>query len=202
MMRNVIRIAVVLGAVAALAGSARAQFSGYGVGGQYLLLNKSVQQELKLTDDQLDKLKGAVEKLLDDNKDRLAKLRDLAPEERAKAMAPITDLSNKIVVKVLDEDQVKRLRQIDIQQRGPMALYDPEVRKALKITDEQTGMLKELADKSIAQVQKFYDAKDMKKVAEVMRGAEEKLASILTDDQKRTWREMLGKPFEVRMERE
>src|SRR5262249_46369458 len=83
-----------------------------------------------------------------------------------------------------------------------MALYDPEVRKALKITDEQVGKLKELADKSFKAVQKHFDDRDMKKVTEVVREAHEKLAEILTDEQKTTWKEMLGKRFELKPDKE
>jgi hypothetical protein len=198
MSRYAVRFAVVFGVLAALPSSGRAQFTGYGVGGQYLLQNKSVQQELRLTREQLGQLKTAVEKLLDANKDKLARLRDLSPEEQAKVMAPITEQSNKIVVGVLSDAQVKRLREIDLQQRGPMALYDPEVRKALRITDEQTTMLKALADRTMPALQKAYAAKDMRKASEIMRAAEEKLGTILTEEQKKTWAELLGKPFEVR----
>jgi hypothetical protein len=198
MMRHILRLAVVMGLVGVLAAVGQAQFTGYGVGGQLLLLNKSVQQELKLSNDQITQLKEAVAKVLEDNKGELAKIRGAGPEERARVMRTIAEQTNKIVTKVLNEDQVKRLREIDLQERGPMALYDPEMRRSLKITDEQLGKLKELADTSIKQAQKFHDERDVKKIREVVRNAQEKLADILTDEQKKAWREMLGKPFELK----
>jgi hypothetical protein len=200
MTRHILCLAAAIGLIGALAVPSQAQFTGYGVGGQLLLLNKSVQQELKLSDAQIAKLKDSVGKVLENNRGELAKMRAAGHDERAKLMSAISEQTNKAVVGVLNPDQVKRLREIDLQERGPMALYDPEVRKSLKITDEQLGKLKNLADDSLQQVQKAYDARDMKKVREVVRSAQQKLADILTDEQKRTWREMLGKPFDLKQE--
>jgi hypothetical protein len=198
MIRNGIILAAAVGLLGALTVPARAQFTGYGVGGQYLLMNQSVRQELKLTEQQFGKIKTEVDKVLDANKDKLARLKDADPEERAPVLDAITEQTNKIVVGVLSKDQVKRLREIDLQQRGPMALYDPEVRKALKITEPQLAKLKVLAKETNQQAQKAQDAGDMKKLDEVMRAAGEKLDTLLTDEQKKTWVEMLGKPFEIK----
>src|SRR5262245_30515792 len=145
MIRYVIVVAALLGV---LTSPGLAQFTGYGLGGQFLLMNKSVQEELKLSDDQLTQLRGGLEKLREEVKGNLDKIREMEPEERAKLLSNISEQTNKFVGKVLDEGQVKRLREIDLQQRGPLALYDPEVRKALKISDEQLGKLKELATDS------------------------------------------------------
>jgi hypothetical protein len=200
MTRHILRLVAAVGLMGALVVPSQAQFTGYGVGGQFLLLNKSVQQELKLTNDQIAKLKDTVGKVLEGNKGELAKMRTAGHDERAKLMSTISEQTNKAVVGVLNPDQIKRLREIDLQERGPMALYDPEVRRSLKITDEQLGKLKNLADDSLQQVQKAYDARDMKKVREVVRSAQDKLNDILTDEQKRTWREMMGKPFDLKHE--
>jgi hypothetical protein len=187
--------AAVVGLAAVLSTPAQAQLTGYGAGGQLLLLNKSVQEELKLTNDQLGKLKGAVEEVLGGFKEKLANLREMGPEERAKLMDAITEKTNKIIVGVLDKDQIKRLREIDLQQRGPMALYDPEVRKALKITDDQLSQLKDLAAETNKAIHKAYDNRDTRSLEGAVETGLRKLSTLLTDEQKTTWKEMLGKPF-------
>jgi Spy/CpxP family protein refolding chaperone len=202
MIRNRLAVVVAVFMLVVLAPPGRAQFTGYGAGGQFLLLNKSVQEELKLTGEQRSKLKGSVDKVLDEYQDKLSRLRQMDAEDRAALMAAITEKTNGIVTTVLDKDQVKRLRQIDLQQRGPMALYDPEVRKALNITEEQRGKLKALADEGFKQLHKAVDARDDKQAEAVVKAAMEKLDSLLTEDQKRTWKEMLGKPFVPKLERE
>src|SRR5262245_60385648 len=115
MIRNGIILAAAVGLLGALTVPVRAQFTGYGVGGQYLLMNQSVRQELKLTDQQFGKIKADVDKVLAANKDKLAKLKDADPEERAPVLDAVTEQTNKIVVGVLSKDQVKRLREIDLQ---------------------------------------------------------------------------------------
>jgi hypothetical protein len=190
-----------LGLLAVLSTPAQAQFTGYGAGGQFLLLNKSVQEELKLSKEQLEKLKDKVEDVLGGFKDKLAKIREMEPEDRAKLMDSITDKTNKIVVDVLDKDQVKRLREIDLQQRGPMALYDPEVRKALDITEKQLKELKELAAETNKALHKAHDDKDQKAIDAAIESGLKKLGDLLTDEQKKKWKEMLGKSFTVKIEK-
>jgi hypothetical protein len=202
MIRNTFGVVVALIVLAVLATPGRSQFTGYGTGGQFLLLNRSVQEELKLTEDQRSRLKGSVGKVLEGFQDRLTRLRGMDAEERAALMSAITEKTNSIVTTVLDRDQIRRLRQIDLQQRGPMALYDPEVRKALNITEEQLGKLKTLANEGFKELHKALDARDEKSAETVVNAAMEKLDALLTEAQKRTWKEMLGKPFTPKLERE
>jgi hypothetical protein len=194
--------AAVVGMTAVLSTPAQAQFTGYGANAQFLLLNKSVQEELKLTENQLGKLKGAVDKILGGYREKLSKVREMEPEERAKLMGDITEKTNVIVVEVLDKDQIKRLREIDLQQRGPMALYDPEVRKALKITENQLTQLKALAAETTKELQKAYDDRDARNIESAMQTGLKKLSELLTDEQKEKWKEMLGKPFMPKLEKE
>ena len=121
------------------------QLTGQGVGAQFLLFNKSVQEELKLTPDQITKLRTEAETVLGGFKDQLTKLKDMEPSARARVLSTITEKTNKVVTSILDREQVQRLRQIDMQQRGPLALYDEEVRKNLNITEAQLGKLKAAA---------------------------------------------------------
>jgi hypothetical protein len=188
---------VALAAVAAVAATASAQFTGYGVGGQYLLLNQSVQRELKITPQQAETLKGEVNKILAPYKAQLDRVRDTSPDEYYKLVDEITQKTNAVVVKVLDAEQVKRLREIDLQQRGPMALQDPEVRKALKIDKDQEAKLKTLADETFGTIRRLDPARDGAKIEDTVKKALQQLDTILTDAQKRSWQEMLGKPFEV-----
>src|SRR5437660_887224 len=92
------------------------------IGGQFggpqsplTLLNRTdVKKELKVTDEQLEKL---------------------SPEVMA------------AIAKVLDPDQFKRFKQIDLQQRGNNAFKDAAVQKELKISSEQkTSIASLLAD--------------------------------------------------------
>ena len=94
---------------------------GRGMDGSALLSQKSVQEELKLTEDQIEKVKKVGEdinaKFADDRKaagkdmEKQAELRKKISEERTKALAA-----------VLKPEQTKRLHQIEVQVGGLTAL--------------------------------------------------------------------------------
>lgn len=99
----------------------------------------AVQEELKMTDDQ----KAAVAKAVAAEGEAFAagwkKLGDQpTADATGKLVADARAAANEVMGKVLTEGQAKRLRQLDLQARGPAAFDDPEVQKALGgVTDEQ-----------------------------------------------------------------
>lgn len=98
-----------------------------------------VQEELKLSAEQV----AAVGKALaGENEKFVAAWKALgakpADEGVGKLAADTRRAANEAVAKVLSEGQSKRLKQLELQARGPVAFDDPEVRKALGgVTDEQ-----------------------------------------------------------------
>jgi hypothetical protein len=151
---------------------------GFG-GGQkspLTLLNRDdVKKELDVTQEQLDKL----------------------PPEVMVAIS-----------KVLSDKQFKRFKQIDLQQRGNSAFKDGAVQKELKMTDDQTKNITNLladADKEIKDLTpKFGGGKGgkgtdfkaaLEKIATVNKDTKEKIFGVLTKDQRKTYRELVGEEF-------
>jgi hypothetical protein len=205
-MRLVFPMAVALGLALLLAPAAPAQQFMPGPG--TLLTNGGVQKELKMDKDQVEKVTQAVTKFRDDHKDELDKVRDpnLSREERAEVMKKVSEASQKMLADVLKPEQRKRLRQIQLQQQGIIAFADPEVLKALNLTDEQKEKLKAVNDEARQKMQDIFQKaagdrqEAMKQMAELRK---ENLASamkILTDEQKKSWKELTGEPFEVKYE--
>jgi len=178
---------------------------GMGVGG--LLQNESVQKELNITDEQKTKLKDALTKVRDDHKDDAAKIRDreTAREERQKLMKAINDDVNKAVSGILDAKQTKRLKQINLQVQGAFAFANPEVQAKLKLTDEQKGKIKDISEEAGKKMRELFQGgfneETQKKLAEQRKDTLEKISGVLTAEQKKTWQEMTGKPFEIKFER-
>src|SRR5262249_11392249 len=108
-MRTLCKLTLIFGAAALLVGSAQAQGFGRGGGGVgQLLSNKSVQEELKLKDEQKEKIKTAVDKVREDMKDDIAKLRDFQntkPEERAEIMKKVSEATLKAIDGILTKEQ-------------------------------------------------------------------------------------------------
>jgi hypothetical protein len=203
-------MSLTLGLVVCLVGFATGQFPGGGGGAGMagLLMNKSVQQELKIDQAQADKLKEAMDKVRAENKDVFDKVRDKnAPkEEREEARKKVTELNAKIMADVLKPEQFKRLKQINWQRQGVIAFSDPEVQKALNLTDEQKTHLRTIGEdlgKERAEI--FKNAGDnreeaMKKITALGKEKMESVAKLLTDEQKKAWKELVGEPFEVKFE--
>src|SRR5262249_13520760 len=108
--------------------------------------NKQLQDELKLTKDQVEKLNDTLAKVRDDLKDELAKLRDPATsgEDRVAVMKKFTEESDRAAAKVPQPEQVKRLHQIENQQAGVGLFIREDVQKELKLTEDQEKKIREV----------------------------------------------------------
>jgi hypothetical protein len=184
---------------------------GFGMGGGGMLLsNKSVQEELKLDADQIEKAKKWGEeqraKFADIQKEIQEAPEADRPAKRQEVMKKVGEETAKAVKELLKPDQAKRFRQISLQQRGVQAFADAKVQEELKITDDQKTKLadigKELQDKAreVRQDNQGNFAAIREKMTPINKEAGEKAAALLTADQKATWKEMLGSHFEIKYE--
>jgi Spy/CpxP family protein refolding chaperone len=165
--------------------------------------------ELKLTENQQAKLREVGDSMRTAMGDRFQSLRDelegASPEERQEkmqaAMKEVSDGTMKEVKVILNEEQLARYQQINYQAMGVDAFTQKEVAEKLKITDEQktkidaltAGMRQELGGLRGQFQDDFQGA--MRKTQEVRKSTQEKVTALLTDDQKATWKELVGKPF-------
>jgi len=212
-MNAMIRTMLGLGLVALIAGPAAAQGQGrgFGRGGNLaqLLGNSSVQQELKLDDRQADKAKELSEKMGEKARENRETLQGLEGEERQKKQQEFTREINEATTKVMGEflkpEQVARLRQISNQVRGAMAFSDPEVANKLNLTDSQKTDIQEIVRGSREKMPSREDFQSdreaaMKKMQEVNKETLSQVESKLNDEQRKTWKELLGAPFEIKYE--
>jgi hypothetical protein len=213
-MRTMSKTIVALGVVAFLAAPALAQ-QGRGGGGRFggaamLLSNASVQQELKLDAGQIEKAKAVAEKARDKFMAARDSLQNLQGEERAKKQrelaSEVNSETHKAVKEFMKPEQVKRLYQITHQQQGPFAFTDEHVQKHLKLTDAQKSDIEGIVQASGQEMRKIFQENQddrqaaMAKVTELRKETLAKVESKLTDEQKASYKEMLGAPFEVKYE--
>jgi hypothetical protein len=195
--------------VVLLAGPAAAQFGGGGGGGVAgLLMNKSVQEELKIDPDQGTKLREALTKFSAEHSGEMAKLRDQSTsrEERVDIMKKLGDAAQKTVADILKPEQLKRLNQIRMQQEGLNSLMNPDTQKALKLTDKQRDEIHQVAEDMQKEVREIFQnaggnrEEAMKKFMTLRKEKMESAMKVLNDEQKRTVKDMMGEPFELRRE--
>ena len=117
-------------------------------------------------------------------------------------MKEVNESTQKAVAEFLKPEQLTRLHQCSTQVRGAMAFADPEIAKKLNITDAQKGEIKTINEESAEQMreigQGFQDDREgtMKKMAEHRKETLAKIVAKLNDEQQKTWKELIGSPFE------
>jgi hypothetical protein len=158
-------------------GKGKGGFGKGGFGGGFgpqdaasLVKNEQVKKELNITDEQVEKIPAAI----------------------------LKGLSG-----VLDEKQMTRLRQIELQQRGTQAFLDASVQKELKITPEQSGNIKTILSDSVKERQELMaelkggGGGGFEKLNALTKETNEKVQGVLTADQRRAYKQMLGEEFKL-----
>jgi hypothetical protein len=224
------KVILTLGVVALLCAPAVAQQpggrgrGGFGGGANLATLaqNKSVQEELKINEDGAKKVKEALDKVNEDLKDDVAKLRggrgggggnNVTPEERAAARKKVGEAQEKALKGVLTDQQMTRLGQIRHQQEGMAIFTNEDSAKALKLTDDQKDKIKAINEKLTADRRELFGGgggggggrgrgaispENQQKLQALNKDAMSSATKTLTDDQKKTLDDMLGKPFDYK----
>jgi hypothetical protein len=221
MKRRIATMVLTLGVTALLAMPAFAQqpkHKGHGSrmpmgGGAGLIANEGVQKELKLTDEQTSKAEAVARDVRAKHHGEFAKVEDLDAQERSEKTAEIvrtmTSETNKGLADVLTPEQMKRYRQIQLQQLGLRAFTEPEVQSKLKLTDDQVGQIRRINADSQSQRRELIQGggggggnrEEMrKKEATLGKESTDKALAVLSADQKQAWKDMTGAPIEVQFQ--
>ena len=103
--------------------------------GSGLLLNPAIQEDLKLSADQVTKIRDLAQELQREA-DKLDK------QEARKKIFAINAKGAKSASDILKPEQRARIRQIQIQIVGPAWFLDTELAKKIKLTDKQTESIR------------------------------------------------------------
>jgi Spy/CpxP family protein refolding chaperone len=193
---------------------------GGGAGPAQLVASKTVQTALKLTDEQVGKLKEWGQefgrKQFEGMRERFQELQGMEPAERQAKMAgwqaEASEKAYKELAEVLKPEQVARMKQIEVQVAGPRAFTMPEVAKALKLTDDQKDKLKDAQQAMQREVFELMqeagfrpgerpDPAKMQEVNKKRAGLEKefmaKAREALTAEQQDAWKGVIGEPVDV-----
>lgn len=190
----------------------------------FLLANKTIQDELKMTEAEIDKVRNWTKEFRDKatqiKKDKgidfsgkglgsFTQAMSKDQEKWAAANSEIRKVSYKELVDILRKAQIERLKQIDFQRMGVSAFRDDEVITSLKLTEAQIAVFKKLDEgmekdtmdlvndalKSKQGVEKIQELP--MKTNKLRKDYYDKAIATLTDDQSKKWKEMIGKPFDL-----
>lgn len=156
-----------------------------------LLMNPKVQQELQLSKEQLQALRSVFEEL------RAIKAQGKGEGEASLALQQAQAKAES----VLTEKQLARLRQLALQQQGPMALARPDIAKEVGLSDAQ---LREIHGILLANAEELRKIKgsgqkpDMQMLEQRRKEIGEKVLAVLDTAQQAKWKELLGPPFDFK----
>lgn len=159
-----------------------------------LLENKDVQEDLKLTAEQVKSVKELATKYNE-------AIKDLKGRDAFQKSRDLIQQNQQAIERLLNGDQNKRLGQLEVQQKGPNAFSDPQVSKEINLTNEQRtemqNVIRESAKKrtEIIRDNKGNAEKILEKTNELNKSVVEDIVKNLTDGQKGTWRILVGEPF-------
>ncbi|MFO0937613.1 MAG: hypothetical protein U0798_13990 [Gemmataceae bacterium] len=190
-------------------------FGGGGAGLTGLVVNKSVSDELKITDDQKTKLADWAKEAGAKQREKMQEMFQGGerpdPAKMQEMMAATAKEQMEAVSKILTADQVKRLKELQLQIQGFQALTSKDTQAALKMTDEQKDAIKEIGDAMRKEMMELFPrpmggerptaeqmAENAKKRTELTKKYFDKAKGQLTDEQKTLWAGMTGKPFEFK----
>ncbi|MGE5190932.1 MAG: hypothetical protein ACM3U2_00405 [Deltaproteobacteria bacterium] len=161
-----------------------------------LLRQQSVQKELKLTPDEVEK----IHKHCSMQWEKAQKISKLSEPERDKQFDILTAENDRFVNATLTKDQRKRLHEIMLQIAGLLCLSRQDVAAQLGLTPEQKQRLPRLQKAARDEMEEvIHDTKKEEKRAklkELRETSRQRLLELLTDAQEAKWKQMTGAPFQ------
>jgi hypothetical protein len=161
-----------------------------------LLRQKSVQKELGLGADAVEKIKEFTAA----QSEAAGKALGLGEAARREAFERLARQNDKFLADTLTAKQVKRLDQITMQFTALMQLTKPGMAKELNLSEEQVKKFKDMQTEVRKELVELFRAGDRagkgEKIAKLRAETRTKVLAVLTDEQKAKVREMVGPPFE------
>jgi Spy/CpxP family protein refolding chaperone len=162
---------------------------------------EEVEQELKLTDEQKEKVVEMNEQL---NEDRMTLFQG-SGGDRAKIREGVAKLYAEATEKFdkeLDDAQRQRSYELYVQLNGPIVMQNDAVAEQLKLTNNQKEDIRQALDDSRdafmnAGLRDMEEEERRKKVDELLQTRDAKLLTILTDEQRAEFDKMKGEELKV-----
>ncbi|MBT6153810.1 MAG: hypothetical protein HOL01_25595 [Planctomycetaceae bacterium] len=213
-------VVLVAGSTSYAQGQRGRGFRGFGGGASSsaLLGSEQVQKELKLSEEQIAKVKEITDASRASSRELFSGLRDLPEEERRAKFAELREKMTKAaeetgkkVAAVLNDTQNARLGQIVLQQQGIGALASKDTAAKLSLTKDQQQQIKDLVEaqremqrelfsglRDIPQAERRAKFEELgKKREEITTETNKAVMEVLTAAQKTQFEQMKGEKFEL-----
>lgn len=169
--------------------------------------DQSIRQQFKWNDDQYNRLNTAYQKSYSSYQQELNRLNSLPAEQRQQRMSELQgnfwkDFSTTTNEVITDPQQRQRYNQLYLQYRGYGAFEDPMIAQKLNLTDEQRQKLRQFGTEWSTQMgtlgQSYRTDREgaTKRFQQMQSQSGERINSVLTPEQQRSWREMTGESYQ------
>jgi hypothetical protein len=189
----------------------------------YWLTQPSVQEDLKLSESQIQKIAALNKRVQEQREAWRGMERSKAnesgkDEDRRRAFRSQARANAEAIVAILNSNQEKRLRQIGRQTvgSGVFMFFDPDVIAKLELSADQIDQFHQIQDQAwrtsheawragpdlhTSQEREAHWKKTQEKTGATWRAAKEQIVDGLTPTQKSRWQELVGERFkgEIRM---
>ena len=160
-----------------------------------LLRQQSVQKELKLTEEQVEK----IHKFAHQQWEKAQKASKGSDAEQDKEFVKLSEENERFVEKTLMKEQRTRLQEINLQVAGLLCVTRHDIAKRLKLTDEQKKRLAEIQKEARREAEELLYAtkkeQQREKLKEIRELSRKRVQDLLTDEQELAWKNMTGEPF-------
>jgi hypothetical protein len=176
---------------------------GSGSGNFYFVAQEAVQRDLDLSIPQVEQIRKRVRELVEGQREFAREKAADKRKTKARALRQLRRQYEKDVIALLSAGQAERLRQIALYYRGTAAFWDAPIRKELMLTQEQLAKMDSYNDAYTrwdhqAEVEYRKD-RDFtaysRRLAENRKKRDQAQIQVMTEDQQRRWRKLLGEPF-------
>jgi hypothetical protein len=169
------------------------------------LADERVHRDLGLDAPQLQALRQVLNDSRNGLRGRLAIFLSLPEEKYVERYLALRHLEPHVLrglTEMLRPEQLRRLRQIQLNVVGPPVFVEPEIQRALQLDDRQAAEV----DARYNEMRKTWTlilfdhepGPERERRMRIARDAtSQRLMEILTEAQKRTWKQCLGRPFSL-----
>jgi serine/threonine protein kinase len=163
------------------------------------LKSPEVHKDLQLSEDQLQKLKEFESRRSEQFSFR--GFRHLTQDERRRKFLEMARAQDRALKAILSADQLRRLKQIDLQIQGLRAFHEPDVVDALQLTSAQRAKIRLIEEEAFHPPSEGpghgpRSAEDYRERDRKNRAALTQVQALLSREQAARWQELIGKPFE------
>jgi serine/threonine protein kinase len=168
--------------------------------GRYLLLaERDVQEDLKPTPEQREKLREYNKAMVKRGQELFRDIHKLSNTERQQRFLEAARANEAGANAILTAEQRARLKQLELQQKGPQAFLEGDVIAALKLTPRQQDRVRAIQEEMGREMMPEPGRggpPSFQQMSESLKKNTQKIADdVLTPEQREQWRELTGPAF-------